>query len=287
MKKIMTVLIIILISVFVFSRNYTEELDLVLVETYSFSMGNPCVECNSNFPLLMHYIDFTYDYFIGRYELSKDLFMEFVKDTNLEFSIDDNIYYEENPLNPICGVSWQNAVNFCNWLCKKYKLPPSYDNEGNLLDEAGCKTDDPSEVAGFRLPTDAEWEQAATGGIFTTFCTYSGSDDINEVCWYRKNSDFKIHPVGSLESNELGLYDMSGNLWEWVTDSSYHINIYGSHVVNPYYNTNDNKIIRGGGANSIFEYCKPFYRFENDYNEEDPFIGFRIAITRENKDAKN
>ena len=280
MKKFYTILLISLISIFCFSVDYEDDLDLVLVETYNFQIGNSCIDCNPNFPLAMHYVDFTYDFYISKYETSKNLFLEFVKDTDYYFSIYSEIYFDEkHPDNPICGVSWMDSVIFCNWLCDKYDFPPSYDSKGNLLDESGKKTDNPKRVAGFRLPTDAEWEMAATGGLFNSFSTYSGSDDIERVCWYLKNSDLKVHPSGSLNDNELGLFDMSGNLWEWTTDSFYMVNNYGSSVTDPYYNLGYNKIIRGGSADSVYEYCKPFYRFGENHLERDNFTGFRIVIT--------
>ena len=124
--------------------------------------------------------------------------------------------------NPVTNISW----NVCQDFIKRL----------NVL--TGKK---------YRLPTEAEWEYAARGGKLSNGFKYAGSDDINEVAWYNVNSNDKLHPVKEKKPNELGLYDMSGNVWEWCQDwySDYRLNeAYAKNPVGPDGGTE--KVIRGG-----------------------------------------
>ncbi len=186
------------------------------------------------------------DYYMGETEITIGQYLKFCKATNshwpewLEEGSKYNIYTgtddyykqkgmsESNTNHPITGVSWYDAKAYAEWL-------------------------------GGRLPTENEWEYAAKGG---QNYDYAGSNNINEVAWYDGNSGNKTHPVKGKKPNGYGLYDMSGNVWEWTATLSGSI-----------------RVLRGGSWGSSAENCRVASR---DFNYNPDFRnyngGFRVAF---------
>ena len=129
----------------------------------------------------------------------------------------------------------------------------------------------------FSLPTEAQWEYAARGGNKSHGYKYSGSNTISEVAWYGNNSSLSTHRVGAKSPNELGLYDMSGNVWEWCSDR------YGEYSASSQMNptgptTGSSRVCRGGGWDSSATYCRVVNRLINSYGDRYFFYGFRLAL---------
>ena len=130
----------------------------------------------------------------------------------------------------------------------------------------------------FRLPTEAEWEFAARGGNKSRYTQYSGSDNLDEVAWYDRNSNDKTHPVKSKKANELGIYDMSGNVWEWCQDW------FGKYDSSPQNNPTgpdggSNRVCRGGSWLLNARICRLSYRFNISPGRRNDSLGLRLVLS--------
>ena len=131
----------------------------------------------------------------------------------------------------------------------------------------------------FRLPTEAEWEFAARGGNSSKGYTYAGSNTIDDVAWYTTNSGSKTHTVATKQANELGLYDMSGNVWEWCQDwysSSYYSSSPSNNPTGP--DTGSYRVLRGGSWFGDAAYCRVANRNYYTPTRRGDFLGFRLAL---------
>ena len=157
----------------------------------------------------------------------------------------------ENPKLPITKVNFQDAKNYCDWLSGL---------TGRTYD----------------LPTEAQWEYAARGGIQSLDFRFSGSDSVNEVAWYNNNHTSNLHPVGTLKPNELGLFDMSGNVYEWCLD--WYDKYQGAAINNPKgpeYSAV--KVIRGGSFRCIDKACRISSRYYTYPELQSKGVGIRVV----------
>jgi formylglycine-generating enzyme required for sulfatase activity len=187
---------------------------------------------------------------------------------------------------PVLCISPDDARHYCNWLSTIMGLPVAYDlDSGGFLNESGLPTKDVMQVRGFRLPTEAEWEYAAReGGKRVRFGCGKDIACSGEINFradagdypYLKQGEYrgKTVSVGSFEPNRLGLYDMSGNAWEWTGDcNTYEI----GKLVNPCLSQNDIYALRGGRwGGDAFE-ARVFSRSGWVRNDRCNNSGFRIA----------
>jgi sulfatase modifying factor 1 len=207
--------------------------------------------------------DVTLDsFYMGKYEVTQ-------KEWNAVMGNNPSFFNGAN--NPVEKVDWYDAIAYCNRRSKMEKLTPCYSGSG---DNITCNFD----AEGYRLPTEAEWEYACRGGSQTGNFTYSGSDNIDDVAWYEGNSGGKPHPVGQKKPNELGIHDMSGNIWEWCWewyDANYYKNSPSTNPRGP--ESGKERSYRGGGCCGRQEYgrCTGRYKLEPAYKHSD--MGFRVV----------
>ncbi len=273
MKKFIIILLG-LIFTFTFANavNQSYENDFVLLNGGTLLMGSDEDDDKEN---SQHKVTLTYNYYLGKHEITFEQYDLFCKETGMEEPDDKNWGRGDNP---VINVRWVQAIEYCNWFSLKENLPVAYDKDGNLLDENGNQTIDITEVKGYRLPTEAEWIFAARGGNETKNYKYSGSDNLNEVAWYLENSENKIHPVGTKIPNELGIYDMSGNVWEWCTD--FYEPFSNESVENPVgAEFGYDKVKRGGCWYNEASGCELSLRKMSPVGNKGGRLGFRVCRT--------
>lgn len=232
---------------------------MVFVRGGTFAMGCSS-DCSRPVEMPSHQVTLS-DFYIGRYEVTQKEWMEVMGDNPSYFSGEDL---------PVEQVSWYDIVGTSGE--SEVINGISYYADGfifRLNRKTGRK---------YRLPTEAEWEYAARGGVESKGYKYSGSNTIDRVAWYWDNSGDRTHPPGTKQANELGLYDMSGNVWEWCSD--WYDTYSASAETNPQGPSSGScRVIRGGSWVIVAECARVSYRIDyysflgNSYN----FLGFRLA----------
>ena len=224
-------------------------IDMVRVEAGTFTMGATAEMKDPNDDEKpTHRVTLTNDYYIGKYEVTQALWKAVMGNKPSRFK-GDNL--------PVDLVSWKDCQKFLS-----------------KLNRITGKT--------FRLPTEAEWEYAARGGNKSRGYQYSGSNNPSDVAWYKDNykdnSGRKTHAVGTKQPNELGIYDMSGNVEEWCQDwygaysSSSQVNPTGA-------NSGSDRVIRGGSWGSIARGCRLSFRISSTPGSRSIFHGLRLVLS--------
>ena len=220
-------------------------IDMVRVEAGTFTMGaTPEMKNPWDDEKPTHQVTLTNDYYIGKYEVTQALWQAVMGSNPSNFK-GDNL--------PVENVSWNDCQEFLS-----------------KLNSITGKT--------FRLPTETEWEYAARCGMKSKGCQYSGSKNISDVAWYTDNSGSKTHSVGSKQANELGIYDMSGNVWEWCQDrygrydSSSQVNPTGAI-------SGSDRVIRGGCWYCTARSCRSSCRSYNAPDDRNDNLGLRLVLS--------
>ena len=261
--------------------------EMVLVPGGTFTMGRTTGSGSSN-ELPTHSVSLN-SFYIGKYEITQAEYSQYMQPSS-SWTSNYGIGYN----NPAYYVSWYAILKYCNLRSMAEGLTPVYSISGstNPANWGSVPTSDNStwnaaicnwNANGYRLPTEAEWEYAARGATNTPDYLYSGSDDIDAVAWYSGNSGYTSHPVGSKPvgskaPNGLGLYDMSGNLWEWCWDwysSSYYSSSPSWFPTGPA--SGSGRVLRGGYWNISAYYCRVAFRYYYYPSSSGVSIGFRLC----------
>jgi formylglycine-generating enzyme required for sulfatase activity len=244
-------------------------LDLVLVEGGTFLMGadNDDNILNVPFEMPLHPVTVS-DFYIGRYEETVGEFKRFVDETGYVPET-DSAYIWDGSWKKEQGICWDFDYRGMRFGPSEYNHPVRNVTWADA--NAYCKW------VGGRLPTEAEWEFAARGGLKSRATKYSGSNEAQEVGWFvRVNEGHQTRPVGSLMPNELGLHDMSGNVWEWCSDW------FGAYSGEAQYNplgpeTGTKRVHRGGSWDNAVRLT---LRLPHDPHDAACDIGFRVAKSK-------
>uniref|UniRef100_UPI004027480C SUMF1/EgtB/PvdO family nonheme iron enzyme n=1 Tax=Prevotella sp. TaxID=59823 RepID=UPI004027480C len=220
-------------------------IEMVKVEAGSFNMGaTPEMENPFDSEKPVHRVTLTNNYYIGKYEVTQALWQAVMGSNPSNFKGDDL---------PVEKVSWDDCQDFISKL--------------NAM--TGKR---------FRLPSEAEWEYAARGGNKSRGYQYSGSNVLRDVAWYSGNSSSRTHAVGTKQPNELGIYDMTGNVGEWCQDR--HDNYSSSPQTNPTSAVSElGRVHRGGGWVDSARFCRSSCRLDFTPGLRCFYVGLRLVLS--------
>src|SRR5688500_1445802 len=201
------------------------------------------------------------DFFISRYPVTQILW-KYITGNNPACSVNEN--------KPIENVSYNDIVEEHGFLQKI---------NAKVKDQVSRQFPQHDSIQ-FRLPTETQWEYAARGGIYwRDYFIYSGSDNIDEVGWYKRNSWDESKIVGQKKPNQLGLYDMSGNLWEWCSDYYHADTTKIPPDGGPCLEQSEERVLRGGCFHNFGAHCTVMKRYQINPDYKDGCIGFRLALS--------
>ncbi len=218
----------------------------------------------------IHTVTLTHDFWMGQTEVTQ---AQYLAGTG----VSPSTYSSCGSTCPVETVSWEDAAVYANTLSAAEGLELCYTATGSDL--SASLGGDPYACEGYRLPTEAEWEYAARGG---ESYTYPGSETVGDVAWTNENSGGTTHPVAGKGANAFGLYDMSGNVWEWGEDDFHWYSDAGvptdgtAWVDSP---RGPFRVLRGSSWGNAATNCRPAQRYYNAPDIKDSSIGFRIVRT--------
>ncbi len=250
MKRLFFLILISILTNFTFAQDsvdiYSEIINnMVLVKGGTFEMGSASGDTDEK---PVHVVTLS-SFYISKYEVTAKQWYEVMGDKPS--------YFKNCEQCPVESVSWNDIQEFIK----------------KLNEKTGKK---------FRLPTEAEWEYAAKGGKYEEDNKLSGSKNIGYVAWFRNNSEGKPQKVGEKQPNILGIYDMTGNVWEWCNDN-YKSDYYSiSPKENPQGpEKGEKKVLRGGSWNNFAKHSRVTYRITFIPANETYDYGFRLCMSSE------
>jgi serine/threonine protein kinase/formylglycine-generating enzyme required for sulfatase activity len=263
---------------------------LVLIPPGEFTMGSPQDEIDAlisstngpdwqrwfRFEGPQHSVTLTQAFCLGRYEVTQKQYQELMGSNPSHFSATgagkDVMKDVDSGQHPVDSVNWFDAIEFCNKLSAKEQRPPYYLRDGETVTVLGG--------AGYRLPTEAEWEHACRAGTTTRWSFGGAEGDLGQHAWFGPNANNRTQRVGELPANPFGLHDQYGNVWEWCWD--WRGEYTARAVTNPVGSASESgRGIRGGAYSDQVSGCRSAFRVDTNSTYRGDGGGFRICRGRD------